>query len=173
MESVISVAERVRSANLGCRRRLSAAELEAVLGVPVQELVDSSASSAGYGVVDSFPPADDAGQWAWSAVRAWGLRRSDPLPAPTGAGGPAWPDLSGWLLRNIEHQRRKAPAELEREMGLTLGQRDFLERVLIAEAAGLLVPRLWVEEILALDGSDEVTKLLEMIATSSRFPASF
>ncbi|MFB6881242.1 hypothetical protein ACFCY8_10450 [Streptomyces noursei] len=169
MENFENLAERASAACLSCGR-VSAAELEKALGVPVQQLIESVGASS-VPEVDSFPPADADGQWEWPAVRAWVLRRNDPIPNSE-VSEQGWQVLRDWLLRNlpIEHQCFKAPAELERDKrhGLTLGQRDFVERVLTAEAAGRTVPSPWVERILVLDGTDEVTELLVQVSRPTR-----
>lgn len=169
MESFECIAERAVSARLACGR-LGAAALEDVLGVPLQRLIESvEESSSSLEGADAFPSPDEDGQWEWSAVRAWVLRRNDPIPASPDAGDQGWPALRDWLLRNlpIEQQRRKAPAGLDCDKhDLTLGQRDFLERVLTARAAGLRVPAVWVEEIIVLYGNEEVSELLARISRS-------
>ncbi|MFF8786790.1 hypothetical protein [Streptomyces sp. NPDC015125] len=143
--------------------RVTALGLGELLGISSRTIYNY-ASAHGAESPDPFPASDGDGRREWAAVRSWLLRRNDPFPGPGTDGRRDWQVMRSWLLRHAGTIRRKAPAEADRdEHGLPLGQRDVLERVLIANRAGEAIPALWIAEVLVLEDTDEVEMLLEQI----------
>ncbi|MER0477035.1 hypothetical protein ABR737_01450 [Streptomyces sp. Edi2] len=98
---------------------------------------------------DPFPPAARQGRTtvrSWPAVRSWLLRRNDPLPS----GELRWPELRSWLLAVYE-QEKDEPVQLHDEHGLSLAQRDVVERVRVAVASGHSVHAQWASEVPGLN----------------------
>lgn len=128
-----TAADRARAA-VPPRSRLSMTELAGALKLE-RVMPYTWAVSAGPDSPDPFPPADVAGRREWAAVRAWLLRKDDPLPDPIDDHGTRDPEqLRQWVLRNAT-EPATAEAVLD-EDGLTLGQRDAVERARLALAAG-------------------------------------
>ncbi|MYZ37923.1 MULTISPECIES: hypothetical protein [unclassified Streptomyces] len=105
--------------------------------------------------VDPFPAAGDDGKRSWPQVRSWLLRHDDPLPGPGDAGTRDWAEVRGWLLRNLDDGRDHSDAE-----GLTLGERDLIERARAAKAAGAKIPAEWLSEVLGIEDTRQVGRLL-------------
>ncbi|MFK0047994.1 hypothetical protein ACIQU4_28675 [Streptomyces sp. NPDC090741] len=145
----------VRSARPG--RVVTVVDLTSVLGVN-RAAVTHYAKTAPEGSADPFPPYTERGRQSvrsWPAVRSWLLRRDDPLPQ----GDTSWEDLQKWLLAVYEVDKDDESLGHD-EHGLTVAQRDVLERVRVAKAARRRVPAEWAAEVLGLSGPKDVARLL-------------
>jgi hypothetical protein len=135
--------------------RLSVAQLTTELGLKEKKTVYYWAQTPESRPGDPFPPADSGSKREWAAVRSWLLRKDDPVPEDA-------EELEAWVLRYAEHV---GPGSyLTDENGLTMGQRDAVERARVARAAGhgfgsrrlaqlLGLPTAKVSDLLARDGS--------------------
>jgi hypothetical protein len=115
-------------------------------------------------VADPFPPADLDGKRSWSQVRAWLLRRYDPMPTQGEGGDHVWAEVRSWLMRRPTDgsEPRDGRVYLD-ELGLTLGQRDVVERARLARASGVHVPVEWLAEVLHLEGPGQAEWLAELL----------
>lgn len=104
---------------------------------------------------DPFPETGEDGKRSWPQVRSWLLRHDDPLPEPDSGGSRDWAEVRVWLLRNLDDGQGHPDAE-----GLTLGQRDLIERARAAKAAGVKVPAEWLSEVLGIEDPRAVRRLL-------------
>ncbi|MFF9785648.1 hypothetical protein [Streptomyces nigrescens] len=135
---------------------LSASELAKVLGITRRAVNKYADRYTPDKTTDPFPQADSEGTRSWSAVRAWLLRHHDPLPK---AG--SWTAVREWLLRNqADGTESKAGRVFVDELGLTVGQRDLVERARVATAAGVSVPAEWLAELLSLDDPKQASQLM-------------
>jgi hypothetical protein len=115
-------------------------------------------------VADPFPPTDYDGKRSWSQVRAWLLRKSDPIPQPGEGGDRVWAEVRVWLLRHAtDGSEPHAGKVYLDELGLTVGQRDVIERSRIARASGTEVPSEWLAEVLHLQGPGQAEWLAELL----------
>ncbi|MFI1765123.1 hypothetical protein ACH41H_24125 [Streptomyces sp. NPDC020800] len=145
----------VRSARPG--RVVTLADLTNALGV-TRWAVTYYAKAAPEGSADPFPPYTTHGRQSvrsWPAVRSWLLRRDDPLPQ----GDTPWDELQKWLLAVYEVDKDDKSLGHD-EHGLTMAQRDVLERVRVAKADRRRVPAEWTAEVLGLSGPKDVARLL-------------
>ncbi|MFB8406788.1 hypothetical protein [Streptomyces sp. NPDC055912] len=158
----------VRTANPG-KTHLGASQLGELLGISRRAVNKYADHYSPEKTSDPFPAADSEGMRSWSLVRAWLLRHSDPLPKPDANGKRTWPDVRAWLLRNHEDsiESRTGSVFLD-ELGLTVGQRDLVERVRVAKAAGEKVPAEWQAEVLGLEDVDEAERLAQGLAAPAR-----
>ncbi|MFJ3182378.1 hypothetical protein ACIPJN_28880 [Streptomyces sp. NPDC086796] len=135
--------------------RMNIKELAGVLGVTPAAVRHHITANQPGECADPFPAADDDGRRPWPQVRSWLLRHDDPLPEPGEAGTRDWAEVRGWLLRNADDGQGRPDAE-----GLTLGQRDLIERARAAKAAGAKIPAEWLSEVLGIEDTRKVGRLL-------------
>lgn len=136
--------------------RMKIKELADVLGVTPAAVRHHITANRPGECADPFPAAGDDGKWSWPQVRSWLLRRGDPLPEPGDAGTREWGEVRAWLLRNLDDGRDHPDAE-----GLTPGQRDLIERARAAKAAGVEVPAQWLSEVLGIEDTGTLDRLLQ------------
>lgn len=107
---------------------------------------------------DPFPAAGEDGKRSWTQVRAWLLRNDDPLPEPDDSGKREWPEVRAWLLRNLDDgEHGQGTRDVQ---GMTLGRHDLIERARAAKAAGEKIPVEWLSEMLGIDDTRQVARLL-------------
>ncbi|WP_446046016.1 hypothetical protein [Streptomyces olivaceus] len=135
--------------------RMNIKELADVLGVTPAAVRHHITANQPGECADPFPAAGDDGKRSWPQVRSWLLRHDDPLPEPGDAGTRDWTEVRGWLLRNAEDGQEQPDAE-----GLTLGQLDLIERARAAKAAGVKIPAEWLSEVLGIEDTRQVGRLL-------------
>ncbi|WP_327359731.1 hypothetical protein [Streptomyces sp. NBC_01304] len=158
--------EAVRSAR-PVQTHLTSGEIAETLGI-TRRAVNKYADHYTSDTADPFPLPDPDGERSWSAVRAWLLRHNDPLPKAGGDGELPWAQLRSWLLRNHDDTYELPTGRaFTDELGLTLGERDLLERARLAQASGVEVSAQWLAETL---GQDEDT-VGQLTAEASQAPA--
>ncbi|WP_217226041.1 hypothetical protein [Streptomyces anulatus] len=135
--------------------RMNIKELSGTLGVTPAAVRHHITANRPGECSDPFPEAGDDGKRAWPQVRSWLLRHDDPLPKPGESGTRDWSEVRGWLLRNADDGRGHPDAE-----GLTLGQRDLIERARAARVAGVKIPAGWLSEVLGIADTRKVDRLL-------------
>ncbi|TLQ39211.1 hypothetical protein [Streptomyces marianii] len=116
-------------------------------------------------VADPFPPTDYDGKTSWSQVRAWLLRHNDPIPQPDEHGTRVWAEVRAWLMKHAAdgaEPRADGTVYLD-ELGLTVGQRDVIERARIARASGIGVPSEWLAEAIHLEEPGQAEWLAELL----------
>ncbi|MFJ4700498.1 hypothetical protein ACIP5N_22035 [Streptomyces sp. NPDC088768] len=113
---------------------------------------------------DPFPPADADGKRSWSQVRAWFLRKKDPMPKAGEGGVRDWADVRGWLLKRADDVSTAVDGHVYLdELGLTIGQRDVVERARLARASETSVPVEWLAEVLHLEEPGQAQWLAELL----------
>ncbi|MET9779003.1 hypothetical protein ABZ023_32935 [Streptomyces sp. NPDC006367] len=113
---------------------------------------------------DPFPLADADGKRSWSQVRAWFLRKNDPIPAAGEDGARNWADVRVWLLKRAADGSEPVDGRIYLdELGLTIGQRDVVERARLARAADTSVPVEWLAEVLHLEEPGQAEWLAELL----------
>ncbi|MEU4082502.1 hypothetical protein [Streptomyces venezuelae] len=113
---------------------------------------------------DPFPPADADGKRSWSQVRAWFLRKNDPIPAADEGGARDWADVRVWLLKRAADGSEPVDGRVYLdELGLTVGQRDVVERARLARGADTSVPVEWLAEVLHLEEPGQAEWLAELL----------
>ncbi|MFG2211944.1 histone-like nucleoid-structuring protein Lsr2 [Streptomyces sp. NPDC048638] len=120
---------------------------------------------------DPFPLADPDGNRSWSEVRAWFLRKSDPMPTAGKSGKPAWAKLRVWLRRHVNDGSKSVTGHVYLdELGLTLGQRDVIERARLARAREASVPVEWLAEVLHLEEPGQAEWLESLLSEPDAVP---
>ncbi|MFF8786916.1 hypothetical protein [Streptomyces sp. NPDC015125] len=150
------VAQRARTASPGLL--VTVKGLSTALGITREAVQYYTSHFTPEKSADPFPPATRQGRAtvrSWPAVRSWLLRRDAPLPS----GEITWPQLRSWLLA-IYEQEKDEVGQLQDEHGLSLAQRDVLERVRVATALGHTVDAQWTADLLDLDEPQAVAELL-------------
>ncbi|OEV11526.1 hypothetical protein [Streptomyces nanshensis] len=122
------------------RLRLSMSELADELGLANPRALYFKIKAAD--PQDPPPPEDANGRREWAAMRSWLLRREDPLPPRDPDGTRKVTAVRQWILANAFEETEAA--QLEDEHGLTVRQRDALERARVALAAGAEVSLAWL-----------------------------
>lgn len=113
---------------------------------------------------DPFPPADADGRRSWSQVRAWFLRKNDPMPKAGEGGARDWADVRVWLLKRADDGSEAVDGHVYLdELGLTVGQRDVVERARLARASDTSVPVEWLAEVLHLEEPGQAQWLAELL----------
>ncbi|MEV7157225.1 hypothetical protein AB0N77_21795 [Streptomyces misionensis] len=135
--------------------RMTVTELAKVLGVTPAAVRHHITNNQPGECTDPFPEADEFGKRSWSQVRSWLLRHDDPLPEPGDDGTRDWAEVRAWLLRNLDDASDQVHTE-----GLTLGQCDLIERARAAERVGMEVPAEWLSEVLDIEDTRTVDRLL-------------
>ncbi|MFI1312896.1 hypothetical protein ACH4TS_22540 [Streptomyces albidoflavus] len=114
---------------------------------------------------DPFPSADADGKRSWSQVRAWFLRKNDPMPKAGEGGALDWADVRVWLLKRAADGAEAVDGHVYLdELGLTVGQRDVVERARLARGASdTSVPVEWLTEVLHLEEPGQAQWLAELL----------
>ncbi|MFE7485135.1 hypothetical protein [Streptomyces sp. NPDC057552] len=113
---------------------------------------------------DPFPPADADGKRSWSQVRAWFLRKNDPMPKAVEGGALDWADVRVWLLKRADDGSEAVDGHVYLdELGLTVGQRDVVERARLARASDTSVPVEWLAEVLHLEEPGQAQWLARLL----------
>ncbi|MEO3976739.1 hypothetical protein [Streptomyces sp. CAU 1734] len=164
-----------RSGPRGLKQKILAAEPNLVLmdSSALADLLDLTRRAvnkyaerfAPRAVADPFPPADHDGKRSWSQVRGWWLRKDDPMPQTDTGEAPSWADRRAWLLRHASdgnEPRADGTVYLD-ELGLTVGQRDAIERARVMRSSGAPVSTEWLSEVLHLTDPEQEEWLNEFL----------